>query len=374
MKKICVAATLFLALVIPHGSVLASGEALPDNMVWSCYDVGSSAYVEASAIANALLQKFNKNVRLVPSGTSVGRVMALTSGRASVAFLATEAFFGSQGLYEFGTYDGGPIDMRAVLAVPASVAAVTTKGSGIKTAADLKGKRVSYVVGSPTLNVKMEGYLAYAGLTWDDVQKVVFPSYGAAGKGLIQGNTDAAIFNLRASLMYELESSPQGISVIELPPENTAGWEKIQKELPAVFPIQDDKGAGLEVGKPKWLLGYPLPTLTVKADASPEFVYNLIKSFDETFSMYKGAAVGLERWDINLASQVPGDIPYHEGAIKYLKEKGLWTEKHQQWNDKAVKKLEALKKAWPLAVAEGKAKQMDDEAFQAFWKAKIKNL
>ena len=36
----------------------------------------------------------------------------------------------------------------------------------------LKGMRVAWVKGSPALNVNNQAYLAFGGLTWDDVEKV----------------------------------------------------------------------------------------------------------------------------------------------------------------------------------------------------------
>lgn len=48
---------------------------LPSTMVWSVYDVGSTGYVEASAISDALGRAYGTRVRLQPSGTSIGRVL-----------------------------------------------------------------------------------------------------------------------------------------------------------------------------------------------------------------------------------------------------------------------------------------------------------
>src|SRR5215510_11617399 len=66
---------------------------LPSTMIWSTYDVGSTGYVEASAIADAFGKKYGTRVRLQPSGSSIGRVKPLTDGRASVGWLAGELFF-----------------------------------------------------------------------------------------------------------------------------------------------------------------------------------------------------------------------------------------------------------------------------------------
>ena len=49
---------------------------------------------------------------------------------------------------------------------------VAAKDSGIKTAADLKGKRVAWVIGAPSLNQNIAAILAFANLTWDDVKRV----------------------------------------------------------------------------------------------------------------------------------------------------------------------------------------------------------
>jgi TRAP transporter TAXI family solute receptor len=157
---------------------------LPDTMLWSCYDVGSTGYVHASAMADALLKKYGTRVRLMPSGTSIGRLMPLKAKRVEVGWLATEANFAAEGIYDFAAYEWGPQDVRVILALPTAHAVIVTKESGIKTLKDLKGKRVSWIPGNPSLNVKMEAYLAFANLTWDDVKKVEFPSYGATGKGL----------------------------------------------------------------------------------------------------------------------------------------------------------------------------------------------
>src|SRR5690606_38301113 len=109
------------------GSVIAAGIAprlafgqenlanLPTTMVWSTYDVGSTGYVEASAIADALGKKYGTRVRLQPSGTAIGRVQPLKEKRVSHAWLANELYFAVEGLYEYCAPDWGPQDLRVLL-------------------------------------------------------------------------------------------------------------------------------------------------------------------------------------------------------------------------------------------------------------------
>src|SRR3546814_1771904 len=55
---------------------------------------------------------------------------------------------------------------------------------GVKEFKDLKGKRVAWVKGAPALNHNVTAFLAFAGLTWDDVEKVEFAGYGASWAGM----------------------------------------------------------------------------------------------------------------------------------------------------------------------------------------------
>ncbi|MDL2268697.1 TAXI family TRAP transporter solute-binding subunit [Desulfosarcina sp. OttesenSCG-928-A07] len=368
MKTTLLAPILSVLLVLGITTTVTAADVnLPENMVWSCYDVGSSGYVQVSAVANAFLKTYDLRVRMMSSGTSIGRLTPLVTGRASVAFLGNEAFFAAQGGYDFATYKWGPQDLRTVIGIPTSYPLVTTLKSGIKEVKDLKGKRVAWIVGNPSTNIKLTGILAFANLTWDDVKKVEFPSYSDGLKALVQGNVDAAGASPTASILYELESSSQGIFFPQLDPHDEAGWQRLRVYAPFSFPYLESVGAGIKKDQPRWLMGYRYPVVTVRADADPEFVKNLIQALDETYPLYKDAASSMPLWNLKESSGTPVDVPFHPGAIAYLKEKGLWTDAHQAWNDEKVAWMEQLKEKWKLAVTEGKAKKMDKTEFSNYW-------
>jgi len=340
---------------------------LPDTLLWSCYDVGSTGYVHASAMADALLKQYGTRVRLLPSGTSIGRLMPLKAKRVEVGWLATEANFAAEGVYDFATYEWGPQDLRVILALPTAHAVITTKEGGIKTLKDLKGKRVSWIPGNPSLNIKMEAYLAFANLTWDDVKKVEFPSYGATGKGLIGGQVDAICGTVTASLIYELASTPRGVHYPPFPPEDKEGWKRMLKIAPYLKPFKETVGATLSKDNPAQLVQYRYPIGTVYADASIDYVYNLTKALDETFPLYEKAHPTMVWWRIDHAGVPPADAPFHDGAIKYFKEKGIWTAEHQAWNDAGVKRIKNLQKAWEKAVLTGQSKKLEAKDFETLW-------
>lgn len=343
----------------------AQAQKLPETMAWSSYDVGSAGYAQASAIADAFGKKYGTKVRIQPSGSSIGRLQPVLEKRVDYGFLATETFFAAEGTEDFAARRWGPQDLRVLAGPAASFGLPTAADANIRTLADIKGKRVAYVAGNPSISVKCDAVLTFAGLTRKDVDAVMFPTYAAAMSSIAQGKTDATCTTTTPSQMYELQASPRGIHWVDLPANNTKGWERLAKVAPFFGPTKETVGAGLSADKPGAMMAYRYPVLVVRADMNADEVYNFMKALDETFDLYKGATSVMPRWKLSEAGTPPIDAPFHEGAIRYLKEKGIWSAESQAWNDKRVKRLNALRAAWQKAQDQGKGKS--DAEFATIW-------
>ncbi len=350
-----------------HGSAALADTKLPSTMIWSTYDVGSTGYVEASAIADAFVKKYGSRVRLQPSGTAIGRVKPLLDKRVTFAWLANELFFASEGIYEYCTPELGPQDLRTLAGRPSALGIVVTAASGIKSAKDLKGKRFAYARANSSVNIKSEPILAFGGLTWKDVELVEVPSYAATMKALVEGRADAAGVAPTAAALRELEASQYGIGWVPMPPDNKEGWERARKAVPFIEPLQESVGAGLSADKPVWMIGYRYPMITVRADSSADQAYAMLKAVHETFDLYKDAAPIMPRWDLKVAGKPPMDAAMHEGAIRYLRELKIWTDEHQAWQDGMVKRHAALKGAWKDFIGSAEAKAADAEHLRQLW-------
>ncbi|HZD26853.1 MAG TPA: TAXI family TRAP transporter solute-binding subunit, partial [Alphaproteobacteria bacterium] len=326
----------------------AVAQDLPKRMVWTAYDLGSSGYADASAMANALTKKFGTRVRIVPSGSSIGRLLPLATGKASYGLLANEAYFSTEGTFEFADLQWGPQDLRVVMGRPATVGFATAKDANIKTIADLKGKRVGYVKGNPSVNVKNDAMLAFGGLSRKDVKVVEFGSYRAMLQAIKDGQNDAGMTVTTSGNMRELEASPRGLYWPPFPASNKEGWEKIHSVADFFQPRTETVGAAIPDGGVA-LVGYRYPMIVTYADTSADEVYALIKALDESFDLYKEATPGAERWSIKTAGRPPADAPWHEGAIRYLKEKGVWTAEDDAWQKKRLARLHAVQDAWEKA-------------------------
>lgn len=339
---------------------------LPPTLAWSAYDVGSGGYNQAVAIGNALKQRYGTNLRVLPGKSDVARTLPIREGQ--VQFSANGvggSYLAQEGVFEFGVKQWGPQPIRALLLNNSDqvLTVVAAKDSGVKTAADLKGKRVAWVIGSPSLNQNITAILAFANLTWDDVTRVDFGGFGAAMDGVINGQADAAFTSSISGKAYQLAKSPRGIVYPVISHKDKAGWERMNKTAPFFFPFMGSEGADLDKDNKVESASYPYPVLMTYEKQDANSVYGMTKAMVETFNDYKDAAPGNNGWAIE-RQKFDWVIPFHDGAIRYWKEKGLWKPEHQTHNDKMIARQKVLADAWKSVQA---ANHADDKAFEQAW-------
>ena len=344
--------------VVAFGFTASMGVAqdldLPRQLSWTAYDTGSAGYNQAVAIGAALQDAAGVNLRVLPGKNDVSRTEPLRQGR--VEFSATGvggSFMAQEGVFDFGAENWGPQPIRVLLANNGGAInlAVGVAGDlGIETYADLKGKRVSYIVGAPALNVNTEAYLAYGGLTWDDVERVDFGGVGASWTGLIEGQVDAAFASTNSGKAYEAEAGPRGLFWPPIDPDDTEGFARMQ-EIAPFFTLNKAKvGATIDGTDGYQGAGYAYPVLTSIAATDEELVYNMTKAMVELFPKYDGNSPGIGGWALD-KQNMEWVVPYHEGAIRYFEEVGAWSDTAQAHNDKLVKRQEALAAAWEATKA-----------------------
>jgi hypothetical protein len=339
----------------------AHAGSVPKTMIWTSYDFGSAGFAQASAVANAFKKKYGTRIRIVPSGTGIGRLLPVTQRKAHYGFLATETYFASEGTYDFAVTQWGPQDLRIVLAPPTATGITVPKGSKFADGHNLKGIRLGYVKGNPSVNVKTDALLAYAGLTRDDITAVWFGGYGVMKGARLTGKIDGFLMSPYSGITRELESSPDGIDWIQFDPADKAGWSRVQKIAPMYAPLAIDNGAGMEKGKPVNIIEFRYPMMVTYADRSEAEVYEVAKAMDEAFDLYKNVNATTKNWAIKLAGKTPADVAWHPGSVKYLKEKGVWSAEAEAWNQTRLARHAKVIEEWDNAT----------DAFNA-WRAEEK--
>ena len=146
-------------------------------------------------LGGALADILNKNVKganasAQSTGASVANVNLLKEGKVDIAFIQNDiAYYASTGTEMFKDKKVESLKGLATL-YPETVQIVTTKKTGIKTVADLKGKRVAVGAAGSGTEANARQILNIAGITYKDI-KPQYLSFGEAASALKDGNVDA---------------------------------------------------------------------------------------------------------------------------------------------------------------------------------------
>jgi len=278
-------------------------------------------YPVGGMIANAVSQPGKIVVTAQASNGSVANVTGIAGGAMESGF--SQADVASWAYTGKGIYEGKPSvpGLRLIANLyPESVHLVVRKGLGVKTVADLKGKRVALdEPGSGTL-VNARIILAAYGLKEADIK----PEYikpNQAGDKLKDGALDAFFFvgGAPAGAIAELASSGAGIELVAI---DGAQADAIRQKdgffSPDLIAADTYKGIGatktLAVGA-QWVT-------SDKADANT--VYEITKALFGEAAQKTLAAGHAKGRLITKENAVKGaGIPFHPGAERFYKEAGL---------------------------------------------------
>jgi TRAP transporter TAXI family solute receptor len=339
---------------------------LPSEMAWTAYDTGSSGFNIAVAMGQQFKQKFGSDLRLLPSGNDTGRLAPVRAGRAVISQMGIGTYFAQEGVFEFGQKSWGPQPTRLLMTATScnGLGLAVAKDTGVKTIADLKGKRLSVVVGSPALTQGAIALLAFANLGQGDVKTVEFSSNNAMWKGMVNNDTDIALSSTISGQSKEMDTSPRGVTWPSMPAEDKAGWERVKKKAPYFVPVKATCGSGgLSQQTPVVMAGYAYPIFMTYADRSEDQIYLITKAMIDAYPDYKTGAPGADGMALE-KQNFTWVIPYHPGAIKAFREKGVWNDEAQKHNDALIARQQVIATAWK---AYGASAPSDDAAFASGW-------
>lgn len=347
-------------------SAQAADIKLPKTVVWTAYNTGTSGYNQAVGIGSVLKNNYGVNLRVIPGKNDVSRLSPLRSKLAQFSATGSDSVYAQEAVYTFGTKKWGPQPIRLLmhnLADGCAVSIASAKDANIKTMADLKGKRVAWVRGAPALNQAVKAMLAYANLTWDDVKKVEVGGYGASVDGLINNDLDAFLGATFSSTMLKVEASPRGLYHPPAPHLDAEGWKRLNNVVPWYAQHRCMQGAGVpKDGYEGVATAYPI--LVSTTDVDTDVVYNMTKAMYDHFDDYKASAPGANGWAWERQKLETVFLPFHDGAVKYYKEAGKWTDNAEANQQKNLKRQSVIIEAWN---AYKKTADGDDDAFNKGW-------
>lgn len=221
-----------------------------------------------------------------------------------------------------------PLDnLRAVMLVARSPLQYFVRGdSGIETMADLRGRPVvtSFRANVP-FDVINAATLATAGLTLDDVDAVTVAGVPDAIRALVEGRVAAASTLLGIPAFREANATvPGGLRILPLGPD-----EEALTQMPGFDAIEIQPGPAAP--------GISVPTRVARMDVylnssvliRDEDVYRVVSTIHRNWATLQKALPVFRT--VAADEIVPLNIghPWHEGAVRYFREAGLWTEAHE---------------------------------------------
>ncbi|TWT13748.1 TAXI family TRAP transporter solute-binding subunit [Reyranella sp. CPCC 100927] len=363
--RVAAAVAAFVCVVASALPCLGQGK-LPTEMAWTAYDTGSSGFNIAVAIGQQFKQKHSSDLRLLPSGNDTGRLAPVRAGRAIASQMGIGTYFAQEGVFEFGQKAWGPQPTRLLMTATScnGLGLAVAKDVGVKTAADMKGKRLGVVVGSPALTQGALALLAFAGLSASDVKAVEFSSNNAMWKGMVNNETDIALSSTISGQSKEMDTSPRGVTWPPMPAADKDGWARVHKKAPYFVPVKATCGSGgLSDDKPVEMAGYAYPIFMTYADRGDEQIYLITKAMIDSYPDYKAGAPGADGMALD-KQNFTWVVPYHPGAIKAFREKGVWTDAAQKHNDALIARQQVIATAWK---AFGANAPSDEKEFATGW-------
>jgi len=283
---------------------------------------GGVYYPLGGAVANVLSKNLaNVQATAEVTGGSIDNLKLIATGQSELGFtMADAALDAMQGQDKF---KGGKVPLQALLVVyPNRMHVVTVEGTGIETMADLKGKRVS--TGSPGGATEVMAFrvIEAAGLDKDKDMKRerlgVAESVNAIKDRKIDaffwvgGIPTAAVTDLAATPGMKMKLIDHGDMVEKM----NAKYGKLytaSKIRAGSYPGYDKDNAIAEV----W-------NLIVTGDKmSNDDAYTIVKTLVEKKADIVAVHKEAESFSLDNQVQERLPIPFHPGALKYFKEKGI---------------------------------------------------
>jgi uncharacterized protein len=280
---------------------------------------GTLNHTTGSAIAKVLKEKAGLNVLVQPTAGEttlipmVGRAEA-EMGIANIAEMDNVARGTSAA--------GAQPDLRLIGAIhPLRVGWYVRKDSGMKTVADLKGKRVPLGYSAMrTQEATTNAALAAGGLTAADVQAVPVPNVLRGADAFAGGTADTFTFAFGAGKLREVDVTVGGLRVLEIP---DAGMAAGRKYFPFGYLSEVDPGPAYPGVAERMKVFSFDNMLFTNAKVSDDLVYKIIETMEANKAELVSVQPALRDFSAAGLFKQYDVVPYHPGALRYFKEKGF---------------------------------------------------
>ncbi|MFZ4742883.1 MAG: TAXI family TRAP transporter solute-binding subunit [Betaproteobacteria bacterium] len=302
-------------------AIAASSTVMAQNISIATGGTGGVYYPMGGGLAN-ILSKHVAGMQATAevTGGSVDNLNLIGSGKPYVAFSMVDAALDAAKGQE--KFTGRKVDVKTLLVLyPNRMHVVTTEATGIKTMADLKGRRIS--AGSPGSATEIMAFRLMEGAGIDPQKDVTRERLGVAesANALKDKKIDAFFWvgGLPTAAVTDLASTPgTKIRMIDHA-DAVAAMNKKWGNLYYADVIPKATYSGMAVDNK---MASVANILVVNSNMPDEQAYKIVKAvFDHQKDLI---AVHQEYSNVKISAQknVATSVPFHPGAEKYIREKG----------------------------------------------------
>jgi len=343
-----VVALLFMAPCAKSAPAQPPAPPLPERLSFATHRVGTTFYAVGSGLAKVASEHSGMMVVVSPTGGPPAWVPLMNkSGNPEIGIISSgdawQAYTGKIAPAPLvpgdprtkSGYEAGNSNLRCLtMGTSLSSGFLIRADSPMKRSEDMRGKRITWGFPGFPANIPpgLAG-LAMAGLTINDVVPVPVPEVVAGVQALIEGRVDIAIAAVGMGIVAEANAKV-GIRFLPEPMEPEA-IKAAQKIMPGI-----DVGI-VKAGPPGVKVDTPIKNYGINIVASihmPDHVaYTLVKTWWDYHKELWPIHAQLKGWAPELFIQKSATIAYHPGAIKFYKEKGVWTAEQDRWQEILLK-------------------------------------
>jgi len=297
--------------------------------------VGSTYYTLSVAMGNIITKEGGTNVSVVAVGGADATLRAIGDKKSDLGMVHTWALYKAYaGAAPFKT----KLNVRALLTGQATGNCLIARADrGIKAPADLAGKTI--VGERPALK------------SVDEYTYTLLDLYGLRGKvkvkataetreamqALRQGTVDAVVLpcGLRAPHIMELMESVASVP-IDIPEDKMK--QLLAKTTPGAVTATNPPNTYKGQVKPYTIPVYQT-VLVASAHLSDEAAYKITKVIVENQKALVTAHPTGRAWTLgNTLRSTSFAVPFHPGAIRYFREKGVWKDAHAETQKRLLTK------------------------------------
>ena len=321
MKRV-IAILMALAMIFSLAACGSSGaDGKATTMTMGTGGTAGTYYGYGGILGTQIKNSSGITVNVVSTDGSKANILGIDAGNYQLGTVQSDVMaYGWEGSRTF-EQEGKLDSFRVIGGLYAEAVQLITMDPAIKSVADLKGKKVSIGAAGSGVYFNAVDILAAAGLTEKDIQPQ-YQSFADSADALKDGKIDAAFIVAGAPTpaIQELCTTAKAYLV---PVDGDVAKKLMETspyyttyKIPAKTYDGQDKDVTTVTVK---------ATLIVSASASEDDVYNITKAiFDNVDAITEAHAKGAE---LSIENATDGiTVPFHAGAAKYFKEKGVTVE------------------------------------------------